>query len=153
VKNFLNSISKSNFSPVNHLSVNLPRKARIQQGTANGTWQPSHRRSKETGEILSHWCEGESVVPAVMPPDFADAPPPDDASRTDRVELFRRVITILEDGPARSMAVRLATLKYLWKIEGLSLRNAAKKANCNLSALFREMRRMKQILPLTVGKK
>jgi hypothetical protein len=51
------------------------------------------------------------------------------------------------------MAVRLAALKCLYTIGGLSLRKAAKKANCNLSALFREMGRMKQILPLTVGKK
>jgi len=110
-----------------------------------GTWQPSHRRSEETGAILDRaFDDAGQPVPVVAPEVYGwpdDAPEPA-TNCLDRVQLLREVFTVLETGEPHLMAARLEALKIVHRIGGLSIRDAAKKAGCSRTTLHRITRQM-----------
>jgi hypothetical protein len=115
-----------------------------------GTWQPSHRRSTITGEIQDSFTE-VVVMPEVSgPPDDKPAPEPIESSRA---EVVRELGAFLEDGPPWSMAVRLAALKYHWRMSDLSQREAAEKAGCALPTLNRTIRQVERYFQRRTGEK
>ncbi len=117
------------------------------------TWQPSHRRSVESGKVADHWTEnGERANGVTMPPEafFDDtsirSPETEpEVPNTDRVQLLREVFTVLETGEPHRMAARLQALKMIHGISGLSIRQAAQKADCPFTTFDRIRRRMEHL--------
>jgi hypothetical protein len=89
--------------------------------------------------------EDRRVVPISPPPDSYFGEPPESKSKLEpaeegreaHTELLREIFAILENGPPQTMAVRLAALKYHWRIGGFSLRESAVQANCSLTTMHR----------------
>ena len=108
------------------------------------TWQPSHRRSEETGKIQDSFTDAVTMPEVYGTPDDVPAPEPD--SGIDRVQLLREVFSVLETGEPHLMAARLEALKIIHRIGGLSIRDAAKKAGCSRTTLHRITRQMGHFL-------
>ena len=75
------------------------------------------------------------LVPTVEPVYFDDEPEPTSDSSADRAELFRKICDILEDGPDKSAAVRIAALRRVAGIDTSPLRESARKLGCSHTAL------------------
>lgn len=84
------------------------------------------------------------AVPVVMPVYHDDAPIPEPIESS-QAELLRRIFAILEDDNLRgSIAVRIAAIKYHWRLTGISQRVAARAAKCSAATLNRTIRDVKR---------
>jgi hypothetical protein len=108
------------------------------------TWKPS---ALPPGMAFD---DERQPVPVVEPVYFDDAP---ESIESSRAEVVRELGAFLEDGPPWSMAVRLAALKYHWRMSDLSQREAAKKAGCALATLNRTIRQVERYFQRRTGEK
>ena len=79
--------------------------------------------------------DDSNPVPTVEPVFFDDAPEPTSASAEDRAELFRKICDILEAGPDKSAAIRIAALRRVAGFDASPLRESARKLGCSHTAL------------------
>jgi hypothetical protein len=99
------------------------------------------QQGKEGTMTAPYFDDNAEPVLVVMPVFHDDKPEPVESSRA---ETLRRIITILEDGPAHTMAARLEALKLVWGMSDLSIRQAAQKARCGPVTIFNARRRLEQ---------
>jgi len=106
--------------------------------------RPTHRRSEETGEIEDHWSDS-----VTMPPDthFDDELAPLPAPDTERgeAEMLRRVLALLKDGRRATMPARLAAVEYTFRLNGNTLREAAREAGCEVKTVCDAVRKFRRI--------
>jgi hypothetical protein len=77
------------------------------------------------------------VVPVQPAPDtFFDDPLPDiNPGFSTFAERFRLICDLLDNGPAKSAAIRIAALKRILGYDNTSLRDGARKLHCSPSTL------------------
>jgi hypothetical protein len=77
------------------------------------------------------------IVPIQPPPEtfFDDSLPPTDRDYADFAERFRIICDLLEQGPPKSAAIRIAALRRVLGYDRSSLRQKTRELNCSPSTL------------------
>jgi hypothetical protein len=77
---------------------------------------------------------------------FDDAPAPEPPPERGDVDRLRTFIALLKDGRRATMPARVAAIEYVFRLNGNTLREAAREAGCEVKTLCGFVRKFQRLL-------